>query len=118
MAEDVVVLLDYIGWTGHRELHVVGISMGGMISQGGYIREDTRDGLFTIPSELALKIPHRIASLSLVATKAGVRFTAMNLTPVRYLGSISTLDSYLVYLVDWDVYCASVSLEYSSDQRP
>ena len=37
MAGDVVVLLDYIGWTGHRELHVVGISMGGMISQG----EDT-----------------------------------------------------------------------------
>jgi len=114
MAEDAIVLLDYIGWTGHRELHIVGISMGGMISQGEYIREDTRDGLFTIPAELALKIPHRIASLSLLATKAGVRFTVMNLTPVCYLESISTLDSDSVYLVVRDVYSDSVSIEYSS----
>ena len=34
MADDVVVLLDFIGWTDPRQLHVVGISMGGMISQG------------------------------------------------------------------------------------
>jgi len=118
MAEDVVVLLDYIGWTGYRELHVVGLSMGGMISQGGYLRKDTRDGLFTIPSELALKIPHRIASLSLLATKAGVQLTAMNLTPVCYLESIYTPDSDSVYLVDRDVCSTSVSLEYSSHQRP
>lgn len=37
MAGDVIMLLDYTGWTEHRELHIVGISMGGMISQG----EDT-----------------------------------------------------------------------------
>lgn len=36
MAEDIVVLLDFIGWTDPRQLHVVGISMGGMISQGTY----------------------------------------------------------------------------------
>lgn len=34
MAEDVIALLNYVGWTGHRDLHVVGISLGGMIAQG------------------------------------------------------------------------------------
>jgi hypothetical protein len=34
MAEDVVALLDYIGWTADRDIHVVGISLGGMIAQG------------------------------------------------------------------------------------
>lgn len=34
MAEDVLILLDYVGWTEPRGLHVVGISMGGMIAQG------------------------------------------------------------------------------------
>jgi hypothetical protein len=35
MAEDVIVLLDHVGWTGDaRDLHVVGISLGGMVSQG------------------------------------------------------------------------------------
>lgn len=34
MAKDVVVLLDYMGWIGKRQLHVVGISLGGMIAQG------------------------------------------------------------------------------------
>ena len=48
MAGDVVILLDYLGWTGHRELHIVGISMGGMISQGEYVCEGTRSGAFTI----------------------------------------------------------------------
>jgi pimeloyl-ACP methyl ester carboxylesterase len=34
MAEDVIVLLDYLKWTEERSVHVVGISMGGMIAQG------------------------------------------------------------------------------------
>jgi hypothetical protein len=34
MAEDVIVLLDFIGWTGKCDLHVVGVSLGGMIAQG------------------------------------------------------------------------------------
>ena len=114
MARDVVVLLDYIGWTGHRELHIIGVSMGGMISQGEYVCEGTRGDSFTIIPELALKIPHRIASLSLLATKAGVRFRAMNLTPVCYPEVICILNADLVYPVDRDVHSASVSLNYSS----
>lgn len=34
MAEDVLTLLRYLEWTGHRDLHVVGLSLGGMIAQG------------------------------------------------------------------------------------
>lgn len=37
MAEDVVVLLDYIGWTAKHDVHVVGVSLGGMIAQGNLI---------------------------------------------------------------------------------
>ncbi|TFY65379.1 hypothetical protein EVG20_g5616 [Dentipellis fragilis] len=54
MAEDVIVLLDYLGWTDERDIHVVGSSMGGMIAQ-----------------ELATRIPERIITLSLVVTTAG-----------------------------------------------
>ena len=34
MAEDAIALLNYVGWTEHRDLHVVGVSLGGMIAQG------------------------------------------------------------------------------------
>ena len=34
MAEDVICLLDYLGWTSDRELNIVGTSLGGMIAQG------------------------------------------------------------------------------------
>ncbi|KAI0664971.1 alpha/beta-hydrolase [Cubamyces menziesii] len=56
MADDVVTLLDYVGWKEPRQIHVVGVSLGGMIAQ-----------------ELACKIPERLASLTLVVTKPGGR---------------------------------------------
>ncbi|KAH8682748.1 Alpha/Beta hydrolase protein [Xylariales sp. PMI_506] len=55
MARDVVDVLDYVGWTDPRQVHVCGISMGGMISQ-----------------ELAYAIPGRLASLTLLSTAAKV----------------------------------------------
>ncbi|KAI9837979.1 MAG: hypothetical protein M1819_006133 [Sarea resinae] len=53
MARDTQELLDHLGWTEQRQLHVLGVSMGGMIAQ-----------------ELGLLIPERIASLSLASTAA------------------------------------------------
>ena len=32
MARDVLEVLEWVGWRGERECHVVGISMGGMIA--------------------------------------------------------------------------------------
>ena len=34
MAEDIVALLDYVRWTEKGQIHVVGVSLGGMIAQG------------------------------------------------------------------------------------
>lgn len=55
MAKDVVELVDYIGWKETKQLHIVGVSMGGMIAQ-----------------ELAFLIPGRVASLVLQSTAAAI----------------------------------------------
>ena len=34
MAEDVIVLLDFIGWSENKSIHVIGASLGGMIALG------------------------------------------------------------------------------------
>ncbi|KAI0637129.1 alpha/beta-hydrolase [Trametes polyzona] len=71
MAQDVVTLLDFVGWKEPRQIHVVGISLGGMIAQ-----------------ELASKIPERIVSLTLVVTKPGGR-KYLELPPLAGLKGIA-----------------------------
>lgn len=82
MAEDVICLLDYVGWTAEKDVHVVGISLGGMIAQGELfgcaIRFKLKGGMI----ELALRIPERIGSLTLAVTTPGGRVWN-NLPPVR-----------------------------------
>ncbi|KAJ6514539.1 alpha/beta-hydrolase [Mycena vulgaris] len=75
MAEDIIVLLDHIGWTSLRQIHVVGASLGGMIAQ-----------------ELASRIPSRIASLILCVTTPG-GMPWQNLPPASWEGiqCLSTL---------------------------
>ncbi|KAI0056226.1 alpha beta-hydrolase [Artomyces pyxidatus] len=73
MAQDVVVLLDYVGWTEERSLHLVGISLGGMIAQ-----------------ELASLIPERFISLTLAVTTAGGKPWS-NLPPWHGLVSLTKL---------------------------
>lgn len=69
MAEDVLSLLNYLQWTEEHGLHIVGISLGGMIAQGtsSYLNSAN----LTPFTELAYRIPNRIMSLSLVSTRAG-----------------------------------------------
>ncbi|KAI0877762.1 Alpha/Beta hydrolase protein [Hypoxylon argillaceum] len=58
MAADLLEVLDHLSWTEDRQLHICGISMGGMIAQ-----------------ELAYVAPHRIASLNLICTAAAIENT-------------------------------------------
>ena len=54
MAQDVLDLLEHLQWTAARSVHIVGISMGGMISL-----------------ELAKAAPERFASMTLISTTSG-----------------------------------------------
>ncbi|GAW21148.1 hypothetical protein ANO14919_106650 [Xylariales sp. No.14919] len=58
MAADLLEVLDHLSWTNERQLHICGLSMGGMIAQ-----------------ELAYAAPQRIASLNLICTAAAIENT-------------------------------------------
>ena len=72
MAKDAIALLDFVGWTAQRSLHVVGISLGGMIAQGASpVCCQSLLASRSTALELATRIPDRIASLTLCVTTAG-----------------------------------------------
>ncbi|KAF1934908.1 alpha/beta-hydrolase [Clathrospora elynae] len=57
MAKDIVEVVNHIGWTGKRELHVIGISMGGMIAQEiGFIENLWNRANLFIPKSLGAQI--------------------------------------------------------------
>ncbi|OTA89058.1 hypothetical protein M434DRAFT_113461 [Hypoxylon sp. CO27-5] len=58
MARDILEVADHLGWMSPRQLHICGISMGGMVAQ-----------------ELAYLAPDRICSLSLISTAAYIENT-------------------------------------------
>ncbi|KAF2758057.1 alpha/beta-hydrolase [Pseudovirgaria hyperparasitica] len=93
MALDAIELLDHLGWTGRRQCHIIGISMGGMISQ-----------------EIAIRIPSRIASLSLVSTAPRLVNTVgfvenirnrINLFIPRHIDEQLTRVKYNLFTADW-----------------
>jgi len=66
MAKDIIEVLDHIGWTEERQLHVVGVSMGGMVAQ-----------------EIGVLIPTRICSLDLISTAARIENTTTYIQNLR-----------------------------------
>lgn len=90
MALDAIVLLDYLEWTEKRSIHVVGISLGGMIAQGGRPAISPMSlGIYVRPPELATRIPERIVSLTLAVTTPGgpvwTNFPPVRLLPISFL---------------------------------
>ncbi|POS84426.1 hypothetical protein EPUL_005180, partial [Erysiphe pulchra] len=58
MALDVIEIFDTLRWKKEHQIHIVGVSMGGMIAQ-----------------EIAYQIPNRICSLNLISTAAKIENT-------------------------------------------
>ncbi|KAL5114041.1 hypothetical protein ACEQ8H_008097 [Pleosporales sp. CAS-2024a] len=57
MAKDIVDVVDHLGWTGKRELHVIGISMGGMIAQElGFVENIVNRANLFIPKSIDQQI--------------------------------------------------------------
>ncbi|EJT98504.1 alpha/beta-hydrolase [Dacryopinax primogenitus] len=74
MADDVLKLLDYVGWNGKRSLNIVGLSLGGMIAL-----------------ELLDRIPERVISLLLAVTTAGSRLPWNNVSPWKGTSTLTRM---------------------------
>jgi pimeloyl-ACP methyl ester carboxylesterase len=88
MARDVVELVDHLGWTSKRQLHIIGVSMGGMISQ-----------------EVACLIPDRICSLNLISTAARIENTTSFVENLR-----TRINMFIPKSIDRSVSDAAASL--------
>ncbi|KAF2746668.1 alpha/beta-hydrolase [Sporormia fimetaria CBS 119925] len=58
MAKDVIEVLDHVGWTSKRDLHIIGVSLGGMIAQelSGFLQNVRNRANLFIPKPLAAQI--------------------------------------------------------------
>lgn len=68
MAKDIIELLDHLDWKQERDLHIVGISMGGMIAQELVRCPPSNHYNHQLTLLQALLIPERICSLNLIST--------------------------------------------------
>ena len=59
MARDALELLDHVGWTGERQVHVVGSSMGGTIAQELVRQFDRHVGECTLVAGLTGRLRRR-----------------------------------------------------------
>lgn len=96
MALDVLELVDSLGW--NEKLHLVGVSMGGMISL-----------------EMAKAVPERIASLTLISTTSGrgngEKYLSTSLPPWTGLSTITRLISGRIIGFDSDAYRVNSVME-------
>ncbi|KAL7414118.1 Alpha/Beta hydrolase protein [Mrakia frigida] len=74
MAQDASSLLAHLGWVGEREIHVVGVSLGGMVAL-----------------ELAFQKPTHLASLTICVSSSGHVFPLQNLPPWKGIKTIAQL---------------------------
>ena len=59
MARDTLELLEHVGWTEERSVHIVGISMGGMIAQEMvrlFLRPYKEDDMDTVADEIISRL--------------------------------------------------------------
>lgn len=96
MALDILELADALGWTG--KLHLVGVSMGGMISL-----------------EMAKVVPERIASLTLLSTTSGrgngEKHLSTSLPPWTGVSTIARLIAGRTMGFDSDAYRVNAVME-------
>lgn len=88
MAKDLIELLDHLGWTKSRQLHIMGVSMGGMIAQ-----------------EIGYAIPERVCSLNLLSTAAIIENTVSFVENMR-----TRINMFLPKSLDRSVSDAAASL--------